>query len=233
VSILTADILTVDECAGIAARVRACEPHWTRRSTNEFFTLGAASYLDNETVYVARAGSTNPLIEADFGDLHERLRAALAERLGAPCSFAPPFALPGFHICRVPGIPTRPEASLHFDMQYKRVPFPERARSGFARPLSFTLPLVLPRQGGGLTTWDVTLDQVNEFYRRTGYSVTLEELTLLLTARHHPFQPGTLVLHSGHMLHQIAPVPSVEPDDERIALQGHGIFYDGGWKLYW
>jgi len=63
--------------------------------------------------------------------------------------------------------------------------------------------------------------------------LVITTVTLLLTARHHAYQPGTLVLHSGHMLHQIAPVPSVEPDDERIALQGHGIFYDGGWKLYW
>jgi hypothetical protein len=168
-----------------------------------------------------------------FGDLNERVRAALADNLGAPCAFAPPFARPGFHIWRVPGIPTRPEASLHFDMQYERVPFPERARSGFDKPISFTLPLVLPRGGGGLTVWDVTVDQVNAFYRRTGYSVTLDDLTLLLTSRHHAYEPGTLVLHSGHMLHQIAPVPTVQPDDERISLQGHGVFYDGEWKLYW
>jgi hypothetical protein len=232
-SILTVALLAADECAELAARVRAREAYWTRRSENEFFTLGAASYLDDETVYLTRAGAINPVLQADFTDLHERLLAALAAPLGAPCSFASPFALPGFHIWRVPGIPTRAEASLHFDLQYERVPFPERARSGFARPISFTLPLVLPRRGGGLTTWDVTVDQVNAFYRRTGFSVTLEDLTLLLTSRHHAYEPGTLVLHSGHMLHQIAPVPAVEPDDERITLQGHGIFYDGAWKLYW
>jgi len=232
-SILTAPLLAPSECAELAARVRAYERQWTRRSANEFFTLGAASYLDDPAFYLERASATNPLLEAAFCDLHERLRAALSDQLEAPCAFATPFALPGFHIWRVPGIPTRAEASLHFDMQYERVPFPERARSGFEKPISFTLPLVLPRCGGGLTTWDVTVDQVNAFYRRTGYSVMLDDLTLLLPARHHAYEPGTLVLHSGHMLHQIAPVPSVEHDDERIALQGHGVFYDGEWKLYW
>jgi hypothetical protein len=232
-SILTTALLDRDQCADVAARVRAHEPRWTRRSTSEFFTLGAASYLDDETAYMPRAAATNPLLDGDFGDLHERLRTVLAERLDAPCSLASPFARPGFHIWRVPGIPTTAEASLHFDMQYERVPFPERARTGFDRPISFTLPLVLPRQGGGLTTWDVTVDQVNAFYRRTGYLVTLDDLKLLLTPRHHAYEVGTLVLHSGHMLHQIAPVPAVDPDDERITLQGHGIFYDGEWKLYW
>jgi len=232
-SILTVALFEAAECAELASRVRAHEPHWTRRSTNEFFTLGAASYMDDGPIYLERANTINPLLEAGFGDLHERIRTALTEQLGAPCAFAAPFALPGFHIWRVPGIPTRAEASLHFDMQYERVPFPEHARSGFEKPISFTLPLVLPRCGGGLTVWDVTVDQVNAFYRRTGYSVTLEDLRLLLTSRHHAYEPGTLVVHSGHMLHQIAPVPAVEPDDERISLQGHGIFYDGEWKLYW
>ena len=128
---------------------------------------------------------------------------------------------------------SRPEASLHFDMQYERVPFPERARPGFERPISFTLPLVLPRRGGGLTTFDVTLEQINAFYLRTGSSVTLDDLTPLLRPAYHPYEPGTLVLHSGHMLHRIAPVSAVDPDDERITLQGHGVFYDGEWKLYW
>src|SRR5262249_20668775 len=117
-SILTAALLAPVECAELAARVRAHERQWTRRSANAFFTLGAASYLDDPAFYLERASATNPLLEAAFCDLHERVRAALSEKLDAPCVFATPFALPGFHIWRVPGIPTRAEASLHFDMQY-------------------------------------------------------------------------------------------------------------------
>jgi hypothetical protein len=232
-SILSVPVLAPEQCAELARRVRAREPDWTRRSKAEFFTLGAASYLDGGEDYVARAGIKNPVLAADFGDLHERVRATLVGSLGAPCTFEPRFALPGFHIWRVPGIPTRPEASLHFDLQYQRLPFTPQVHAGLARPISFTLPLTLPRRGGGLTTWDVTFEQVNEFYRRTGYSVTLADLTSLLTARHHAYEAGTLVLHSGHTLHQIAPVAEVDPDDERITLQGHGVFYDGGWRLYW
>ena len=83
-SILTTALLDVDECADVAARVRAHEARWTRRSVSEFFTLGAASYLDDEPAYMSRAAATNPILDTDFGDLQERC-ARPRRRLDAPC----------------------------------------------------------------------------------------------------------------------------------------------------
>jgi hypothetical protein len=37
--------------------------------------------------------------------------------------------------------------------------------------------------------------------------------------------PGTLC--------QIAAVDRAYPDDERITLQGHGLYCDGAWTIYW
>ena len=42
-----------------------------------------------------------------------------------------------------------------------------------------------------------------------------------------------MVVHSGHVLHQIAPISVVGGDDRRITLQGHGMWASGAWRLYW
>ena len=50
----------------------------------------------------------------------------------------------------------------------------------------------------------------------------------------HPYEPGKLVLHSGHSIHQIAPSHYAERSDARITLQCHAIrAADGVWKVYW
>lgn len=51
--------------------------------------------------------------------------------------------------------------------------------------------------------------------------------------RFYPYQVGQLIIHSGHTIHQAAPGKNLQPDDERITLQGHGIFSQGSWQLYW
>jgi hypothetical protein len=61
----------------------------------------------------------------------------------------------------------------------------------------------------------------------------VEEIAQSRTRTFHPYTPGVLMLHSGHTLHQIAAVDQVYPDDERITLQGHGLYCDGAWTIYW
>ena len=38
---------------------------------------------------------------------------------------------------------------------------------------------------------------------------------------------GELVINSGRLMHQIAPANNIQPEDERITLQGHALFSDG------
>ena len=98
----------------------------------------------------------------------------------------------------------------------------------FNRPISFTLAVALPKYGGGLSVWDVWHEEM------VGRSP--EEIKALIKSRerkHHAYRVGHMVLHSGHMVHQIAPMVNAQPDDERITLQGHGLLCDGTWRVYW
>jgi len=85
------------------------------------------------------------------------------------------------------------QASIHIDTPYTRVFWPEPFHSVF----SFTVPLWLPEEGG-LNYW---VDDTMHYKR---------------------YEVGTMYLHSGLEVHQIAnPVP-VTNECPRITLQGHG-----------
>jgi hypothetical protein len=84
-----------------------------------------------------------------------------------------------------------------------------------------------------LSLWDTTYERVQAFYARTGFRGGLEDLLPLFAERVEPYVRGELILHSGHQLHRIAPVPDVAPDDLRITLQGHGRSMRGAWHVYW
>lgn len=219
-------------CDSVIAEVLRLRDRWIRRGTAEFYTLGAASYLDDDAGYVARAAECNPILMARFAPLYAHLRERLARLLEAPVVMADGKAVPGFHVWGVPGIPTEPFASLHFDLQYQKLAWPD-APTAAMRPLSFTLPLRLPRRGAGLSVWDTTYEQVQAFYARSQFTGSLDDLLPLFTERVEPYVRGELIVHSGHVLHRIAAVPEVEPDDLRITLQGHGVLFGGAWHIYW
>jgi hypothetical protein len=220
-------------CDSVVAEVLAQRARWKRRGTAEFYTLGAASYLDGGDGYEARTAELNPILLARFAPLYAHLRERLAEALGAPVVLADGKAVPGFHVWGVPGIPTGPHASLHFDLQYEKLLWPDGDASAGAASISFTLPLLLPRRGAGLSLWDTTYERVQAFFARTAFPGTLDDLLPLFAEHVEPYARGELLVHSGHQLHRIAPIPEVEPDDLRITLQGHGRKSGGVWHIYW
>jgi len=225
-------ILDPSECAAVADDVLALRTHWIRRMPGaEFYTLGAASYLDEQPQYRARANELNPLLRTHFTPLHAVLASALADVLASPIELAPDKAVPGFHVWGVPGIPTEPVASLHFDLQYERLAWPDDA--DLSQTLSFTLPVRLPRRGGGLTMWDTTKPRIDAFFRKCPFPAVLQDFTILMPEHFEPYTCGELVVHSGLELHRIAPIASVEPDDLRITMQGHGVRVGTRWQIYW
>jgi hypothetical protein len=125
-------------------------------------------------------------------------------------------------------------ASCHFDLQHEYIPWAQwYANVDLANTLSFTLPLNLPSRGGGLMYWpDLTVTSMREYIRtdRFGDIVTAAHRTLATALR---YTIGNLVLHDGHTLHQMAGVSGISVTDERITLQGHGVFAEGAWRLYW
>jgi hypothetical protein len=233
--ITSLELLDAAECARLDGQVKELRAHWVPRGgdPHSFFTFGAASYLDEPAEYPACAAKLNPILRNGFGWLYSRLLDFLERRLRAPVSFAEGLGMPGFHIWLTPAIFTRPEASVHFDLQYLRA-WPEDAKDlDYSRPLSFTLPIRLPARGGGLNMWDVTFERYRRFHDRLSTRMQPLDLTVLLERIRHPYTVGALAMHSGHQMHQIGEIDEVLPGDERITLQGHALFQRGEWKLYW
>jgi hypothetical protein len=116
-----------------------------------------------------------------------------------------------------------PVAPSHYDRQYTRVDWSEVPDPDFSSPLSFALPIQLPKTGGRLNVWDISeeeFEQVKQAGSKPGRTF-------------HPYHAGELVMHSGNLLHQIAASRDMEPEDRRITLQGHGVRSGNKMYLYW
>lgn len=232
-------------CAAVRAGVHAARERWTCRVLNgqpPFYTLGAAAYFDLGFLrgsiddYLAQAGSVRrdggPAVNA----LLDAVRSAIERTLAAPVAFATDLPTPGFHIFIGRAIPQldcldrRDCGSCHFDLQHAWLPWSRWfERVDADRQVSFTLPISLPRAGGALRYWEtVTRDRVG-----ARGDADIGRLASEAPCKSIHYATGCLVLHDGHLLHQMAGVRPVSVDDERITLQGHALHADGAWRLYW
>jgi len=232
--------LTEEKCVELYSVVCRLKEFWIPRGQPPtfFFTLGTASYLDitsstrTNAAYYEKSQQYNQILMRHFGWLYECISTVLAHHLGATTSYKENCALPGFHIFLPPAICTKPTASIHFDLQYQSLNWQDSDNPDFTRLISFTLPISLPKSGGGLNIWDVAYEEFLKAHQR-GLGVRAEEIQRLKTKMFCPYTIGNLVLHSGLWLHQIAPVAGVLATDRRITLQGHGVWCGNQWKLYW
>jgi len=232
-------VLSSAECERVRQTVHGLRSRWIARGSADypFYTVGAASYIDAVSRtppprYSEILVETNPVLREHFHWLYARLMNKLSLHLQAVVRTADELALPGFHVWQGLSVPTS-SLSIHFDLQYMSIPWPDVPRSDRSRPLSFTLPIALPRRGGGLNSWDLSYEEQAAHFQTTGKFTPIEEMAKSRTRTHHPYTKGVLTLHSGHTLHQIAAVDRAYPDDERITLQGHGLCCGGVWMIYW
>ncbi len=224
------DVLTATECDRTADTVLGLRDHWAVRSPHQtFFTLGVNAYMDLAqasepvTSYDQPARSANRLLTESFAEVYRALAGALQDAMGLPVGYADDLALPGFHVWTAAGIPQRPNASLHFDLQYRRL-LERPAYAGATGTVSFTLPIRLPAAGSSLRVWPGI--GYPDTQHRVPQATTTEPLVV-------PYAVGRALVHSGHVLHQIGTTPTVEPDDIRITLQGHGLVIRESVVLYW
>ena len=226
------EILSAPECEDVRGIVQSLRAEWIQRAPLPFFTLGAATYMDavggRREHYAALAERFNPTLQRHFGWLHDRVTAELARILGRPVVPAPGLAVPGFHIFLAHPAFTRPLASVHLDLQYQEHDWTPFGDADFDHPISFTLSVALPVAGGGLLIWP---QGIAESRRRSkaefAHLLANEPPTFV------PYSPGSLVVHDGHLVHQIAPLSQMVRGDERITLQGHALRCGDRWYAYW
>lgn len=221
------------------AKVHALHSRWIGRGTQgvtEFFSLGTAAYLDfccsdnPQADYLERAPAHNVVLWRAFRPMYERIGKAIEAHIGEKVVFADRFALPGFHIFQGKAIERAAGAPVHFDQQYQYLPWGRRLDP--VPPISFTMPVSLPKAGGGLDMWNVTPDDVTRAVR-LGIEPDLDRIKERKFRTRHAYALGTLALHSGLMLHRIAGAKAIRDSDERITLQGHGVRIGGTWVLHW
>jgi hypothetical protein len=232
--ITSLDVLTGEQILGVRKAVHSLRSSWIPRGS-AFFTLGTPSYLDlaenpQTGDYHRRTYEYWSLLRERFDWLYQLIQDRLEEHLGAPARYREDLSLPGFHVWLAPAVFTKPRAPIHFDLQHLAFDWPPGTDP--SRVLSYTLPIRLPVAGGGLNTWQATYDDFQHAMER-GWIESANDLRRFYELRYVPYTVGQMVVHSGHLLHQVAPTSTVLPDDERLTLQGHAIWSVDRWLLYW
>jgi hypothetical protein len=214
-------------------------------------TLGAAAYLDcpgsgtpdrfigktSWQTYLELARRNNILMLKTFDDLYEELLSHLSgviEAEGKPVKFSKNKALPGFHIYKPhPAYAIQATHVPHFDLPYLGLDWNKETKESSQdlqehNQCSFTLTLQLPACGGGLRLWPVKRKEAMAMEK-----TTLRDRLSKANSKLHDYSVGSLLIHSGQELHQIAPWHAASGDLARITLQGHGIELEDSWIIYW
>jgi RimK-like ATP-grasp domain len=232
-------ILTTEQCDQIYQQIESLRQYWLPRGseTSLFCTLGAASYLDcgdyfdAQDTYWQKASRYNPLLLKHFGWLYKLVKEYLETQLNAPVNYRSNAAYPGFHLWLSQAIPTLPVASMHFDLQYQYLSWENQDDIDFSNTFSFTLPIQLPASGGGLNLCD--LNYLEYLNIRRHNQIDWDLIPRFRNQNYHPYQVGEIVMHSGHTMHQIAPTSVAKVSDRRVTFQGHGVYVDDTWQIYW
>jgi hypothetical protein len=248
-NIIELDLLDKRECVEIVNKVLSLESTWTDRtyyydgtkvslSSPNFFTLGSAAYLDGPD---AHTNNTNELIDCHFSDILEKLRSAIETTLNIKVFLDPKYSYPGFHIFKGRDnlqYGTAFGGALHKDFPHITSKFP--FKFDINKPVSFTLALEMPKNGGGLNYWKET-NQMTQFLQlqKGEYTSSLYEC-LPKVARvwvdehreYEEYKEGTLYIHDGQTLHQLANEVASTSEDYRITLQGHGVYREEGLMIY-
>ena len=215
----------------------------------DFYTLGVATYIDGITdiqYYYDYIKSQNPVFKDYFSWLYDLVIYNLWGEIGE-CQVADFLAYPGFHIFGTkpnepPKMATKtymeqPSATIHVDLQHEQHEFlwNHFKEVDLENTLSFTLPIQVPTNGGGLNTWEE--ESMKQYEIDNKYTKHMKELDYSKWGDYGeptvvPYKAGEMFWFIGSLVHQIAPAYNADFNDRRISLQGHGVKCDGVWQLY-
>ena len=262
------DVLDHEQSNKVVEFIDKLEKIWVRREQEpiDFFTIGACTYQDGvQSIekYHAHREMINPVLLHHFKWLYDIVIDKFSELIG-PIQVVNELGYPGFHIFgHKPGqishpICTeafqKPSASLHFDHQYEEHTdyWDKFDDVDLKETVSFTLPVELPKNGGGLWIWgtqDVNDLDENAMFKKymdlfdprydrafwqnktspalSEYDPIYDDKPIVL-----PYEVGKAHYHIGPVWHQIMPGYKLSDVDRRISLQGHGVKCDGIWRFY-
>ena len=228
------DLLAPSECELVCSRIANLKQFWLQQDASlPFYSLGTASYFHDPVhnpveKYHSLVKCYNTLLWDNFAWLYQKLADNLAAKLAAPIYYPKNLALPGFHIFLAHKSFEQLDPPIHRDIQYRMHGWETQSATSYAQTISFTLAIKLPKSGAGINIWDLHHDEVDRMS-----PTEIESLVESQTKYFYPYELGKFALHSGHFVHQIAPVNNIQPNDQRITLQGHGFLVGGVWHLYW
>ena len=215
----------------------------------DFYTLGVATYIDGISdiqYYYDYIKDQNPVFKDYFGWLYDAVVYSLWDVIGE-CQLADFLAYPGFHIFGTkpnepPKMATKmymeqPSATIHVDLQHEQHDFlwSHFKEVDLENTLSFTLPIQVPVNGGGLNTWEE--ESMKQYEIDNEYTKHMKELDYSKWGDYDeptvvPYTAGEMFYFIGSLVHQIAPAYNADFNDRRLSLQGHGVKCDGVWQLY-
>tara|TARA_B100000315_G_scaffold162395_1_gene150829 strand:- start:6971 stop:7669 length:699 start_codon:yes stop_codon:yes gene_type:complete len=226
-------VLNKKECGKVNSTIQKLRKNWIQRhALAPLFTLGAASYFDaklkGRNYYQKLAKQNNPILESNFGWLYEKIITSLKRYLNGSISLDTYHALPGFHIFQYHPMFTIKTGEIHCDLQFKNLDWSMLDPLDIENPISFTLSIDLPKKGAGLYYWNYLYNE----------SIGLSKMEIKKEFQrkkrnYFPYTEGKMIIHSGLLVHQIAPMKNSVPSDNRLTLQGHAIYGKGTWHLYW
>ncbi len=118
-------------------------------------------------------------------------------------------------------------ASFHFDLQYDFL-YRNYKGADLSQPFSFTLAITLPISGAGMTMCDLRYSEVKDVAPGQVLQIAAKRKQSMIS-----YKVGSMLVHSGHHYHKLSAMSDLQPEDERITLQGHAICCDGNWQIYW
>jgi len=230
------ELLDAKACTDIVGRLMSVKESWQERRVLDdqihiFHTLGAASYLDPAETYSRVAAAANPVLRENFGDLLERVCAAVGDRTGYPAILSDQLGLPGFHIYKgdhraPPGLMFG--GTIHMDRPHDDHSFPFEIEA----TLSITLPVCMPACGAGMYHWSEVPGAMLTG-PKAPHAMTADQRAWFDThKRYISYSAGAMVLHDGLTVHQVANPGRTEDHEHRISLQGHGVLGNGVWQLF-
>ena len=272
----TIEVLDDEQSSKAVEFVDKLEKIWVRREEEpmDFFTIGACTYQEGVGSienYHKHRELANPVLKQHFNWLYNLVIEKFSEIFGS-MEVVDKLGHPGFHVFGPkPGQKSHsvcvemfqtPSASLHFDHQYREHHsyWDLFNDVDLENTLSFTLPVELPKNGGGLWLWNWDKDILStyNFQDSSGEDIKFRKYMKDFDPRYNkafwhnktspplseydpiydnkpivlPYKVGRASYHVGPIWHQIMPGYELLDTDRRITLQGHGVKCDGVWRLY-